>query len=118
MTPPSQKHQAWLFCSSTAIDFMSKAQSLSLTYRVQVLYRFVIAFILGFICSALLSLALTHLFYLSLPKAESIFLAAFISLLFYVFFVMTCFCIQSLKKLTLMSTASCAVLFLLFFAMG
>jgi hypothetical protein len=97
---------------------MSKAQSLSLTYRIQVLYRFVIAFILGFICTALLSLTLTHLFHLSLPKAESIFLAAFISLIFYVFFVMTFFCIQSLKKLTLMSTASCAVLFVLFLGVG
>ena len=97
---------------------MSKALPLSLTYHIQVLYRFVIAFILGFICTALLSLALTHLFHLSLPKAESIFLAAFISLIFYVFFVITSFCIQSLMKLTLMSTASCAVLFVLFLGMG
>lgn len=97
---------------------MSKALPLSLTYRIQVLYRFVIAFILGFICTALLSLALTHLFHLSLPKAESIFLAAFISLIFYVFFVITSFSIQSLTKLTLISTASCAVLFVLFLGMG
>jgi len=98
---------------------MSKALPLSLTYHIQVLYRFVIAFILGFICTALLSLALTHLFHLSLPKAESIFLAAFISLIFYVFFVITSFCIQSLIKLTFVSIASSlVVLLLLFLGMG
>ena len=66
MNPPSLNHQACFFCISIVIHFMSKALPLSLTYRIQVLYRFVIAFILGFICTALLSLALTHLFHLVL----------------------------------------------------
>ncbi|WP_284077563.1 hypothetical protein [Acinetobacter nosocomialis] len=60
---------------------------------------------------AYLSLGLTGIFHLTLDKPEAIYLAAFISILFYVFFVMVGFCIQSLWKVTGLSI----VLFTLFF---
>ncbi|MBJ9985023.1 hypothetical protein IAE19_06130 [Acinetobacter sp. S40] len=82
---------------------MSKTHSLSIAYRFAVFYRFVIAFIVGFICTAFLSVALSYLFHLTFPKAESVYLAAFCAILFYALFVILAFCVQSLLKLTIYS---------------
>jgi uncharacterized membrane protein len=96
---------------------MSKVQSITYTYRIQVFYRFVVAFIIGFICAALLSLDLTYLLNHQLPKAEAIYLAAFISLIFYACYVITSFCIQSLLRLTILSCGIFGCVFLLFLGM-
>lgn len=77
--------------------------SSTVQYRFTVLYRFIIAFLLGYACTALLASNLTVLFYLLFSKAEAIYLAAFISILFFVSFVISSFCIQSLPKLSLIS---------------
>ena len=77
--------------------------SSTVQYRFTVLYRFIIAFLLGYACTALLASNLTVLFYLLFSKAEAIYLAAFISILFFVSFVISSFCIQSLLKLSLIS---------------
>jgi len=66
---------------------------------------------MGFACMAYLSIGLTGIFLLSLDKAEAIYLAAFIAILFYVVFVIVGFCIQSLLKLTGLSIILCALLF-------
>jgi len=66
---------------------------------------------MGFACMAFLSLGLTGIFLLSLDKAEAIYLAAFIAILFYVVFVIAGFCIQSLLKLTGLSIILCALFF-------
>lgn len=84
----------------------------SLKNRLLVLIRFIIAFGLGYVCSYLLSENLTLLFANALGKAESVFLAAFISIFFYVIFVLICFCIQSLIRISILSTALTSVLFL------
>jgi hypothetical protein len=89
---------------------MRKAQSLSYTYRLQVLYRVVIGFIAGFIAAALLSLDLTYWLGHSLAKAEAIYLAAFISIIFYAAFVIFSFCMQSLLKLSIVSAGTCCTL--------
>lgn len=117
MHAPSLNTQAWLFCISILVKFMSKAQSITSTYRLQVLYRFVVAFVIGFISAALLSLDLTYLLNHQLAKAESIYLAAFISLIFYASYVITSFCIQSLLRLTLISCGIFGCVFLLFLGM-
>jgi len=90
---------------------MSKTVNLSMSYRIKVFYRFLLIFGIGFACMAYLSLGLTGLFRLILNKAEAIYLAAFISILFYVFFVILGFCIQSLRKLTGLSIFLCVLFF-------
>ena len=82
-------------------------------YPLSILYRFILAFGLGYICSYLLSLSLTDLFYPYLAKAESIYLAAFSALVFYIIFVISSFCIQSLKKLSTIILSLLSMLFLL-----
>jgi hypothetical protein len=66
---------------------------------------------MGFACMAYLSLGLIGIFLLTLDKAEAIYLAAFIAILFYVVFVIAGFCIQSLLKLTGLSIILCALFF-------
>jgi len=66
---------------------------------------------MGFACMAYLSLGLIGIFLLTLDKAEAIYLAAFIAILFYVLFVIIGFCIQSLSKLTGLSVVLCALFF-------
>ena len=56
-------------------------------YPLSVLYRFILAFGIGYAGSYLLSVALIDVFYPYLAKAESIYLAAFIALFF-----LHCFC--------------------------
>ncbi|MBR7696537.1 hypothetical protein KC100_02985 [Acinetobacter nosocomialis] len=90
---------------------MSKTLNLPMSYRIKVFYRFLVVFGMGYACMAYLSLGLTGIFHLTVDKPEAIYLAAFISILFYVFFVMVGFCIQSLWKVTGLSI----VLFTLFF---
>lgn len=91
---------------------MAKSASPSFVYRISIFYRFALVFVLGYLCTLYLSLSLTELFTsLLFAKAESIFLAAFISILFYVCFVLIGFCTNSLIKLTLISSILLAVLF-------
>ncbi|WP_416040319.1 hypothetical protein [Acinetobacter lactucae] len=90
---------------------MSKTVNLPVSYRIKVLYRFLLIFGIGFACMTYLSLGLTGIFLLNLDKAEAIFLAAFIAILFYVVFVIVGFCIQSLLKLTGLSIILCALFF-------
>ncbi|WP_031948223.1 hypothetical protein [Acinetobacter lactucae] len=90
---------------------MSKTVNLPVSYRIKVLYRFLLVFGMGFACMTYLSLGLTGIFLLNLDKAEAIFLAAFIAILFYVVFVIVSFCIQSLLKLTGLSIILCALFF-------
>lgn len=90
---------------------MSKTVNLPVSYRIKVFYRFLLVFGMGFACMAYLSLGLTGIFLLTLDKAEAIYLAAFIAILFYVFFVIIGFCIQSLLKLTGLSVVLCALFF-------
>lgn len=82
-------------------------------YPLSVLYRFILAFGFGYLCSYLLSLLLTDLFYPYFAKAESIYLAAFSALVFYIIFVIFSFCAQSLKKLSIMIISLSSMLFLL-----
>lgn len=84
-------------------------------YRLAVIYRFIIAFGLGYVCMSNLSNLGICIFQSLLPKAEAIYLSAFISLIFMTIYVIVSFCIQSLIKLTLVSTTLFAVLFMLNF---
>ncbi|OBA13265.1 hypothetical protein A9988_00935 [Acinetobacter calcoaceticus] len=91
---------------------MSKTVNLPVSYRIKVFYRFLLVFGMGFACMACLSLGLTGIFLLNLDKAEAIYLSAFISILFYVVFVIVGFCIQSLLRLTILSIALFALFFI------
>ena len=97
---------------------MSKTSSLSFSYRMTVLYRFIIAFVFGYACMSLLASNLTVLFHYSLPKAESIYLAAFISILFFLGFVISSFCVYSLPKLSLMSISLMACFYAIYWVLG
>lgn len=79
------------------------SKTVSFSYQISVLYRFIIAFILGYICTSLFIHNLTLILNTVLPKAESIYLAAFISLLFFIGFVISSFCIYTVRKLSLIS---------------
>lgn len=81
-------------------------------YPLSVLYRFILAFGIGYASSYLLSVALIDVFYPYLAKAESIYLAAFIALFFYIVFVIISFCVHSLKKLSIISLIFMIALFL------
>ncbi|WP_335968154.1 hypothetical protein [Acinetobacter bereziniae] len=81
-------------------------------YPLSVLYRFILAFGIGYAGSYLLSVALIDVFYPYLAKAESIYLAAFIALFFYIVFVIISFCVNSLKKLSIISLILMIALFL------
>ncbi|ENX22415.1 hypothetical protein F892_01657 [Acinetobacter vivianii] len=90
---------------------MAKSTSLTLVYRLSIFYRFALTFVLGYLCMMYLSLSLTSLFVRVLDKAEAIYLAAFIALLFYLIFIIISFCSHSLLKLTLISLGLTGVLF-------
>ncbi|WP_425917603.1 hypothetical protein [Acinetobacter sp. TSRC1-2] len=90
----------------------------AIQYRFAVLYRFIIAFLLGYACTALLASNLTVLLNSSLPKAEAIYLAAFISILFCVSFVISSFCIRSLHKLSFISISLAAGLSAIYWIAG
>lgn len=76
-----------------------------------VLYRVMVAFLLGYLCTYFFTINLTDLFHHYLPKAESIYLAAFIAILFYLGFVIMIFCIQTLKKMSMISMSILLILF-------
>ncbi|ENW04956.1 hypothetical protein [Acinetobacter beijerinckii] len=90
---------------------MAKSTSPTLVYRFSVFYRFVLTFVLGYICTMYLCISLTSLFKNAINKAEAIYLAAFIAILFYVVFIILSFCVHSLLKLTLISLALAGVLY-------
>lgn len=94
------------------------SKTLSFSYRISVLYRFIIAFILGYICTSLLIHNLTLILNTLLPKAESIYLAAFISLLFFIGFVISSFCIYTVRKLSLISFSLLVCLAVIYWILG
>ncbi|ENB3750240.1 hypothetical protein ACEWQD_001743 [Acinetobacter baumannii] len=91
---------------------MSRTLNLPMLYRIKVFYRFLVVFGMGYACMVYLSLGLTEIFHLNLDKPEAIYLAAVISILFYVYFVIVGFCIQSLLRLTILSIALFALFFI------
>jgi hypothetical protein len=68
-----------------------------------IFYRLGMSFGMGYLCSYLIAFDLAYFLQAFLPKAESVYLAAVIALIFYVCFVISIFCIQSLKKLSVYS---------------
>lgn len=78
-----------------------------------ILHRLSMSFGIGYLCSYLIALDLAYFLQASLPKAESVYLAAFIALIFYVCFVIGIFCIQSLKILSVYSLIPLIVLFII-----
>lgn len=68
-----------------------------------IFYRLGMSFGMGYLCSYLIALDLAYFLQAFLPKAESVYLAAVIALIFYVCFVIGIFSIQSLKKLSVYS---------------
>lgn len=94
------------------------SKTISFSYRISVLYRFIIAFILGYICTSLLIHNLTLILNTVLPKAESIYLAAFISLLFFIGFVISSFCIYTVRKLSLISFSLLVCLAVIYWILG
>lgn len=94
------------------------SKTVSFSYRISVLYRFIIAFILGYICTSLLIHNLTLILNTLLPKAESIYLAAFFSLLFFIGFVISSFCIYTVRKLSLISFSLLVCLAVIYWILG
>lgn len=80
-------------------------------YPMAIIYRFFIAFILGYICASYLVLDLTLVFYTFLNTAEAIYLAAFISIICFVIFVIFSFIIQSYIKLSIIGFISLLTLY-------
>lgn len=87
-------------------------------HPILVLYRFLLAFGMGYLCSNLISIQFSAWLYPALNKAESVYLAALIALIFYTLFVIFSFCIQSILKLSLVSISLIIVFFSLSKFMG
>lgn len=90
---------------------MAKSTAPTFIYRLSIFYRFVLTFALGYVCMVYLCLSLTSLLSHLFDKAEAIYLAAFIAMLFYLLFVIVSFCLDSLVKLTWVSLVLAGVLF-------
>lgn len=90
---------------------MAKSASIPLVYRLSIFYRFVLSFVLGYLCMMYLSISLTMLLTAVLDKAEAVYLAAFIATLFYLGFIIISFCANSLLKLTVNSLILTGALF-------
>lgn len=86
---------------------------ISTLQSLAILYRLGMSFGIGYLCSYLIALDLAYFLQASLPKAESVYLAAFIALIFYVCFVIGIFCIQNLKTLSVYSLIPLIVLFVI-----
>ena len=85
---------------------------MSVMQPLAILYRLGMTFGMGYLCSYLIALDLAYFLHAYLPKAESVYLAAVIALIFYICFVIGIFCIQSLKKLSIYSLIPLLILFL------
>ena len=82
-------------------------------YALTIFYRFFLAFIVGYLCANYFAFNLTLLFQFTMANAEAIYLAAFISIFFFMVFVIYSFITQSLKKLTTLSVITLSSLFVL-----
>lgn len=91
---------------------------ISIMQPLAIVYRLGITFGIGYICSYLIALDMAYFLQAYLPKAESVYLAAFTALIFYVCFVIGVFCIQSLKKLSIYSLIPFIILFLFYRFIG
>ncbi|KJV45550.1 hypothetical protein CAP42_02765 [Acinetobacter indicus] len=87
--------------------------SISVIQPLAVLYRLGICFGMGYLGSDLIACDLAYFLQAYFPKAESVYLAAFIALIFYICFVIGTFCIQSLKKLSVYGLVPIILLFIL-----
>lgn len=87
--------------------------SISVIQPFAVLYRLGICFGMGYLGSDLIGRDLAYFLQAYFPKAESVYLAAFTALIFYICFVIGTFCIQSLKKLSVYGLVSIILLFIL-----
>lgn len=91
---------------------------ISIMQPLTIVYRLGVTFGIGYICSYLIALDMAYFLQAYLPKAESVYLAAFTALIFYVCFVIGVFCIQSLKKLSIYSLIPFIILFLFYRFIG
>lgn len=83
----------------------------ALIQPIILIYRLLLTFGVGYLCCYFIALNLAFLLQSLLPKAEAVYLAALIALICYVAFVISIFCIQNLKKLTLYSLIPLTFLF-------
>lgn len=91
---------------------------ISIMQPLAIVYRLGVTFGIGYICSYLIALDMAYFLQAYLPKAESVYLAAFTALIFYVCFVIGVFCIQSLKKLSIYSLIPFIILLLFYRFIG
>lgn len=87
-------------------------------YALTIFYRFFLAFIVGCLCANYFAFNLTLLFQFIMGNAEAIYLAAFITIFFFIIFVIYSFIIQSLMKLTIFSLILFSLLFILSKTLG
>lgn len=87
-------------------------------YRLAVLYRLVLILVIGYACTSLLTVNLSIALQYWLQKADAVYLAAIIAILFYLTFFIIGFCIPSLKKLSTYSVVFGLFLFAIYQAIG
>lgn len=85
----------------------------SLRLPFAMIYRLLMSFGVGYLCCYFIALDLAYFLQSYLPKAESVYLAAFIALIFYACFMIAIFCVQSLKKLSVYSLTPLLLLFII-----
>lgn len=87
-------------------------------YRLAIIYRFAIVFMVGYACASLLTVNLSILLQYWLQKVDAVYLAAMLAILFYISFFIIGFCITSLKKLSMYSITLSLSLFIIYRVVG
>lgn len=85
---------------------------------ILVLYRFILAFVVGYVCTNFLVFDLTLIFKHYLAQAEAVYLPAFIGLIFFIVYVIYSFIIPSLTKLSVLGFGLCSLLYIASLALG
>lgn len=90
------------------------SSALTWQYRLAITYRFILAFVIGYLCWSWFNVLLAYGFHAAgMPRAESVFFASFLTIFFACIFVLYSFCVSSLKWLSVQIFAICAILYAL-----
>ncbi|SNQ29053.1 hypothetical protein SAMN05444584_0987 [Acinetobacter apis] len=90
----------------------------TIKYRLNIFSRVVLSCVGGYLCTMYFSLVLASLFTSVMPRAEAVFLSAFLAILFFVFFFMTSFAIHSFKHVMVFGLSTTALFYILSYILG
>lgn len=90
----------------------------SVKHRVNIFFRVMIACVGGYLCSMYFSLVVANVFLIIMPRAEAVFLSAFLAIIFFIIFFMTSFAMYSFKKVVIFSVFTTVLFYVLSYTLG